>query len=180
MSKIGKNPIVIPQDITVTVEDDTVSVKGPLGTLSQQLPPAISVELVDSQVRVKRANDRIRTKAFHGLARAVLANMVKGVKDGWEKKLELVGTGYRAQMAGTKINLSIGFSHPVILDPPVGITFAVDGQQKIIIKGVDRQLVGQTAASIRKVRPPEPYKGKGIRYEGEVIRRKAGKAAKSA
>lgn len=179
MSKIGKNPISLPTGVAVQINDDVVQVTGPLGSLQMTMPIAISAEMAENELVVKRRNERIKTKAFHGLARAVLANMVKGVQEGWEKRLELVGTGYRAQMAGNKINLSIGFSHPVVLTPPAGITFSMDGQQKIIIKGTDRQLVGQTAASIRMIRPPEPYKGKGIRYEGEQVRRKAGKAAKA-
>jgi len=176
VSRIGKKPISLPAGVKVTVDGNTVTVQGPKGTLVQTLPEEITLAQEDNQVLVQRANDGKQQRAFHGLSRALIANMVEGVTNGFEKKLELVGVGYRAQMQGKKLVISIGFSHPVEVDAPEGIEFEVPAPTRITIKGIDKQLVGNTAAHIRAIRKPEPYKGKGIKYENEYIRRKAGKA----
>ncbi len=176
MSRIGKKPISLPVGVKVTVDGNTVTVQGPKGTLEQILPEGITISQEDNQVLVERANDNKQQRAFHGLTRALIANMVEGVTNGFEKKLELVGVGYRAQMQGKKLVISIGFSHPVEIDASEGIEFEVPAPTRITIKGIDKQLVGNTAAHIRAIRKPEPYKGKGIKYENEYIRRKAGKA----
>ena len=153
-----------------------VTVKGPKGTLSQAIPQGITVARQDDQIVVERPNDNKQNRSYHGLTRALVANMVQGVSDGFERKLELVGVGYRAQLQGKKLVINIGFSHPVEVDPPEGIEFEVPAVTKITVRGIDKQLVGNTAAVIRDIRRPEPYKGKGIKYENEVVRRKAGKA----
>lgn len=176
MSRIGKKPISLPKDVKFSVEGNVITVKGSKGSLSQQLPADISVQQEDDQLIVARPSDDKQTRAFHGLSRALIANMVEGVTNGFEKKLELVGVGYRAQMQGKKLVINIGFSHPVEVEPPEGIEFEVPAVTKITVKGIDKQLVGNTAAHIRAIRKPEPYKGKGIKYENEVIRRKAGKS----
>ncbi len=176
MSRIGKKPISLPAGVKVTVDGDTVTVQGSKGTLVQTLPEGITINQEDNQLVVQRANDSKQTRAFHGLTRALIANMVEGVTNGFEKKLEMVGVGYRAQMQGKKLVISIGFSHPVEIDAPEGIDFEVPAPTRITIRGIDKQLVGNTAAHIRAIRKPEPYKGKGIKYENEYIRRKAGKA----
>ena len=176
MSRIGKKPISLPAGVKVTVDGNTVTVQGPKGTLTQALPEEITITQEDNQILVQRANDDKQQRSFHGLSRALIANMVEGVTNGFEKKLELVGVGYRAQMQGKKLVISIGFSHPVEVDAPEGIEFEVPAPTRITIKGIDKQLVGNTAAHIRAIRKPEPYKGKGIKYENEFIRRKAGKA----
>lgn len=176
MSRIGKKPISLPVGVKVTVDGNTVTVQGSKGTLEQILPEGITISQEDNQVLVERANDNKQQRAFHGLTRALIANMVEGVTNGFEKKLELVGVGYRAQMQGKKLVISIGFSHPVEIDASEGIEFEVPAPTRITIKGIDKQLVGNTAAHIRAIRKPEPYKGKGIKYENEYIRRKAGKA----
>ncbi len=176
MSRIGKKPISLPAGVKVTVDGNIVTVQGPKGTLVQTLPEGITITEEDNQVLVQRANDNKQQRAFHGLTRALIANMVEGVTNGFEKKLELVGVGYRAQMQGKKLVISIGFSHPVEIDAPEGIEFEVPAPTRITIKGINKQLVGNTAAHIRAIRKPEPYKGKGIKYENEHIRRKAGKA----
>ncbi len=176
MSRIGKQPIVMPKGVSLTIENDVATVKGPKGILTQAISPDIIVEQEEGQVLVKRNSDAKQYRALHGLTRALLANMVNGVTNGFEKKLELVGVGYRAQMQGKKLVISIGFSHPVEIDPPEGIEFEVPAVTKITVKGIDKQLVGNTAAHIRAIRKPEPYKGKGIKYENETIRRKVGKA----
>ena len=176
MSRIGKKPISLPAGVKVTVDGNIVTVQGPKGTLAQTLPEGITITEEDNQVLVQRANDNKQQRAFHGLTRALIANMVEGVTNGFEKKLELVGVGYRAQMQGKKLVISIGFSHPVEIDAPEGIEFEVPAPTRITIKGINKQLVGNTAAHIRAIRKPEPYKGKGIKYENEHIRRKAGKA----
>ena len=176
MSRIGKKPISLPAGVKVTVDGNIVTVQGPKGTLVQTLPEGITITEEDNQVLVQRANDNKQQRAFHGLTRALIANMVEGVTNGFEKKLELVGVGYRAQMQGKKLVISIGFSHPVEIDDPEGIEFEVPAPTRITIKGINKQLVGNTAAHIRAIRKPEPYKGKGIKYENEHIRRKAGKA----
>jgi len=176
MSRIGKKPISLPAGVEVKVDGNQVTVKGPKGTLTQKIPRGISVVQEGKEVWVMRASDSKEHRAFHGLSRALIANMVEGVTKGFEKKLELVGVGYRAQLQGKKLVISVGFSHPVEVEPPEGIEFEVPAATKITIKGIDKQLVGNTAAHIRAIRKPEPYKGKGIKYENEVIRRKAGKS----
>lgn len=180
MSKIGRLPITIPAAVTLTVSGHVVNVKGPKGELSYTLQPKIKVEVTGDQLVVTRGSEDKPVRALHGLTRALLANMVTGVTDGFSKTLELVGTGYRARLSGSKLVLSLGFSHEVEFEAPVGITIKVEGTNLITISGFDRQLVGEVAAKIRSFRKPEPYKGKGIRYQNEVVRRKAGKAAKGA
>lgn len=176
MSRIGKKPISLPAGVEVSIKDNAISVKGPKGVLEWDLPEDITVAQEGNELVVKRPGDLKKHRALHGLSRALLANMVQGVSAGFEKKLELVGVGYRAQMQGKRLVISIGFSHPVEVDPPEGIEFEVPAVTRITVKGIDKQLVGNTAAHIRAIRKPEPYKGKGIKYENEVIRRKAGKA----
>lgn len=176
MSRIGKKPISLPAGVKVMVDGNIVTVQGPKGTLVQTLPEGIGITQEDNQVLVQKADDNKQQRAFHGLTRALIANMVEGVTNGFEKKLELVGVGYRAQMQGKKLVISIGFSHPVEIDAPEGIEFEVPAPTRITVKGINKQLVGNTAAHIRAIRKPEPYKGKGIKYENEHIRRKAGKA----
>jgi len=172
-------PIPLPKDVQVHIEGTQVTVKGPKGELSRRIRPEISVEQADGQLVFSRPSDQPRHRAMHGLTRTLVDNMVKGVSEGFSKTLEMQGVGYRAQMQGTDLVLAIGFSHPVQIPPPPGIEFEVDGTTRIVIKGISKEQVGQTAADVRKVRPPEPYKGKGIRYLGEYVRRKAGKAGKA-
>ncbi len=176
MSRIGKKPISLPKGVEIKLEDNVVTVKGPRGELSQRLPAEIGLNISDEEILITRPSDAKQHRAYHGLSRALVANMVEGVTKGFEKKLELVGVGYRAQMQGSKLSLTVGFSHPVIIDAPEGIEFEAPTVTKITVKGIDKQLVGNTAAHIRAIRKPEPYKGKGIKYENEVIRRKAGKS----
>lgn len=176
MSRIGKRPVTIPTGVSVEINDHLVVVKGPKGQLSREFRPEVSLVMEENEITVNRANDEKFVRSLHGLSRTLLSNMVVGVSTGFTKQLELVGVGYRAQMAGSKLVLNMGYSHPVEFDPPKGIEFAVDGTNKVRVMGIDKQLVGDLAADIRAVRPPEPYKGKGIKYQGEVIRRKAGKA----
>lgn len=178
MSRIGKKPVDLPQGVEVTIEEDVLTVKGNKGTLSRTIPSGIQVKKVENQLLVERASDGRQHRSLHGLVRSLIANMVHGVTTGFERKLELVGTGYRAQMQGKKLILTVGYSHPVEIDPPEGIEFEVPAAARITVKGIDKEKVGNTAATIRDVRRPEPYKGKGIKYENEVIRRKAGKAGK--
>jgi len=177
MSRIGNAPISIPDGVTVTIEPARVAVAGPLGTLQQQVPSRMKIEQRDTELVVKRPTERGEDRALHGLTRTLVANMVQGVTQGFEKKLEIQGVGYRAALKGTDLELSVGYSHTVTIKPRTGITFEVPTPTEIVVKGTDKQMVGQTAAEIRKVRPPEPYKGKGIRYEGEYVRRKVGKRA---
>ena len=177
MSRIGKAPITIPDGVTVTIEPARVAVAGPLGSLQQQVPTRMKIEHADGVVTVTRPTERGEDRALHGLTRTIVANMVEGVTKGFEKKLEIQGVGYRAQLKGSDLELNVGYSHPVLIKPRVGITFDVPTPTEIVVKGTDKQMVGQTAAEIRKVRKPEPYKGKGIRYEGEYVRRKVGKRA---
>jgi large subunit ribosomal protein L6 len=177
MSRIGKRPIEIPSGVTVSIDPGRVAVAGPLGTLQQQVPQRIAIEQQDGQIVVTRPTDRGEDRALHGLTRTLVANMVEGVTKGFEKRLEIQGVGYRAALRGADLELSVGYSHPVLVKPRQGITFDVPAPTQIVVKGTDKQQVGQTAAEIRKVRPPEPYKGKGIRYEGEYVRRKVGKRA---
>lgn len=177
MSKIGRVPISIPNGVTVTVESDQIVVKGPKGELSTPLVKGISVAVQENEVVVTRANDEIQTKALHGLIRSLVKNTIEGVSNGYKKTLKLVGTGYRVSQKGQGISLSVGFSHPVDVVPVNGVKVTVEGQDTIHVEGIDKQAVGQMASNIRKVRPPEPYKGKGIRYENEEVRRKQGKTA---
>ena len=179
MSRIGKLPVKIDAGVTITADDSNVLTdKGPKGTLSQQMHPDMQIEQDNGVLTVKRPSDDKAHRALHGLTRSLIHNMVVGVTAGFEKKLEIVGTGYRAQLQGKNLVLNMGFSHPVEFHPPEGITFEVPAPNKISVKGIDKQAVGQIAANVREVRPPEPYKGKGIRYEGEVVLRKEGKAGK--
>ena len=179
MSRIGKLPISVQKGVQVEVQGQDVKVKGPKGELSRTFPQGVTVNLDDSTLTVGRADDTKRTRALHGLARSLLNNMVIGVSDGYTRTLELQGVGYRATQAGQKVSLAVGYSHPVEVDPPDGIALEVEGNTKVHVRGIDKELVGQVAANIRKVRPPEPYKGKGIRYLDERVRRKAGKAGKA-
>lgn len=179
MSRIGKQPVPIPAGVEVNVGDSEVVVKGPKGQLSQPLLPGIRINVDNGHVVVERTSDEKRHRAMHGLARSLVANMVEGVTKGYQKNLELKGVGYRAQMQGKNLVLSVGYSHPVEIAPPEGIELEVPQPTKIVVKGIDKQLVGQVAANIRAVRPPEPYLGKGIMYEGERIRRKAGKSGRA-
>ena len=178
MSRIGKEPVPIPSGVDVALADGTVTVKGPKGELSQAVPEGITVEIADGQVVVTRASDHRRHRALHGLTRSLIANMVTGVTDGYSKSLEIVGVGYRAQARGNNaLVIQAGYSHPIEITAPEGVTFEVPSPTRITVSGADKQVVGQVAADIRAVRKPEPYKGKGIRYAGEQVRRKAGKAA---
>ena len=177
MSRIGKKPIEIPDGVEVDVKPGEVTVKGPRGELSQRVDPGISLELEDGTLVVKRPTDRGEHRALHGLTRSLVANMVEGVTTGFEKRLEIQGVGYRAQLKGRNLELALGYSHPVPIEAPTGIEFEVPQPTRIVVKGIDKQLVGEIAANIRKKRPPEPYKGKGIRYEGEYVARKVGKRA---
>lgn len=178
MSRIGKQPIPVPSGVEVVINGNEVTVKGPKGTLTQTFDKDMIIELEDGAIVVKRPSDERRHRSLHGLTRTLIANMVQGVSEGFSKELEIVGVGYRAALKGSDLDLSLGFSHPVIVKPEEGITFEVPAPTKIIVKGIDKQRVGQVAAEIRKIRPPEPYKGKGVRYAGEQVRRKLGKAAK--
>ena len=180
MSRIGKQPVPIPDGVTVEVQDGSVSVTGPNGALSQAVDRDIKVSVVEGEVRVERPTDEREHRSLHGLYRSLIANMVEGVTKGFERRLEIQGVGYRAAMKGSGLELQLGFSHPVEFPAPEGITFEVPAANRITIRGIDKQLVGETAARIRRIRKPEPYKGKGIRYEGEYVRKKAGKAAKGA
>jgi large subunit ribosomal protein L6 len=178
MSRVGRQPIPIPATVKVHIEGDRVTVTGPKGELSRQLHPDIAIQLDDGQLLVSRPSDRPQHRSLHGLTRSLLANMVAGVSEGFTKMLELHGVGYRARMEGQKLVLQVGYSHPVEIAPLPGITLAVEGTSRVMVQGINRELVGQVAADIRAVRPPDPYKGKGIRYQGERVRHKAGKAGK--
>ena len=178
MSRIGKKPIEIPQGVEVKIEGQRVTAKGPLGEESVEVRPEIAVKIEDNHVILTKVGESRETDALYGLFRTLVANAVHGVKEGFEKKLEIQGVGYRAQMQGTTLNMQLGYSHPVDIVPPKGITISVEANTKITVKGSNKQTVGDVAAEIRGKRPPEVYKGKGIRYEGEYIRRKAGKAGK--
>ena len=177
MSRIGKTPIEIPAGVSVSLSPGRVMVNGPLGELSQQVPQRISIEQRDGQLVVTRPTERGEDRALHGLTRTLVANMVEGVTKGFEKALEIQGVGYRAAMRGSDLELSVGYSHSVVKKAPQGISFDVPAPTQVIVKGIDKQSVGQVAAEVRAVRPPEPYKGKGIRYQGEYVRRKIGKRA---
>jgi len=184
MSRIGKAPIKLPQGVEVNIDDSRVTVKGPKGELSRDLRPEMKVSVVDGEVIVERPSDSKPHRAFHGLTRTLVANMVEGVTNGFQKTLQIQGVGYRAQLTGDKLTVQVGLSHPVEVTPKPGIQFEV-GQDTntrtpfIIVRGMDKEVVGQQSAEIRKIRPPEPYKGKGIRYSDEIVRRKAGKAGKA-
>ena len=180
MSRIGRLPIPVPNSVQLEIgEGNFVRVKGPKGQLEQQMPVAMMLEQEGDILTVKRPSDHRQHRALHGLTRSLLSNMVVGVTDGFKKDLEIVGVGYRAAKDGNVLVLQVGFSHPVRMDPPAGINYAVEGTNRVSVQGIDKQLVGEMAAQIRRVRKPEPYKGKGIRYAGEQVRRKAGKAGKA-
>jgi len=176
VSRIGRLPVPIPDGVTCAIKGVHVKVKGPKGTLERDFNPEIGIAEEDGQIVVTRPSDKQEHRAQHGLTRALIANMVTGVSQGFEKVLTIQGVGYRASMQGKSLNLSVGFSHPVVMEPPEGIAFTVEGTQTIRVSGIDKELVGQTAANVRAWRKPEPYKGKGIRYENEYVRRKVGKA----
>lgn len=178
MSRIGKLPVPVPTGVDVTIDGAAVTVKGPKGTLQHTVASPIVAELGESVVDVKRPNDERVSKSLHGLTRTLIANMVEGVTKGYEKKLEIVGTGYRVVQKGSDLEFALGFSHPVVVSAPEGITFAVESPTKFSVSGISKQQVGEVAANIRKIRKPEPYKGKGVRYAGELVRRKAGKTGK--
>ncbi|MFO7272251.1 50S ribosomal protein L6 [Sphaerobacter thermophilus] len=178
MSRIGNLPIPIPAGVEVQIDSGVVRVKGPKGELEQRVHPAMRFERENGTLLVRRPSDERQFRALHGLTRTLVANMVHGVTEGYRKDLEIHGVGYRAQLEGKTLVLSLGFSHPVRIDPPEGITFVLESPTRIGVQGIDKQLVGEIAARIRRVRPPEPYKGKGVRYLGERVRRKAGKAGK--
>jgi large subunit ribosomal protein L6 len=177
MSRIGRQPIPVPAGVLVSVDPGRVTVSGPKGELRSAVPQRMKIEQEGGVITVSRPTERGEDRALHGLTRTLVANMVEGVTKGFEKRLEIQGVGYRATMAGTTLELQVGYSHPVRITPRQGIEFEVPAPNQVIVRGIDKQLVGQTAAEIRKVRPPEPYKGKGIRYEGEFVRRKVGKRA---
>jgi large subunit ribosomal protein L6 len=177
VSRIGKQPVLIPDGVDVNLSGTTLTVKGPKGTLTQEIHPDITINVADGEVTVSRPDDERENRALHGLFRSLIANMVTGVTDGYTRRLEIHGVGYRAAMAGSGMTLQMGFSHSVQVEAPDGITFEVASPTRIAVSGADKQLVGQVAANIRAIRKPEPYKGKGIRYENEQIRRKSGKAA---
>lgn len=178
MSRIGKMPVPVPDTVSVTVEGPLVTVTGPRGTLVRRFPDAVAIDVADGAATVSRSGDGREARALHGLSRALLNNMVVGVSDGFSRQLEIVGVGYRVALKGSDLEMQLGFSHPVAFPAPAGITFEVPDPTRIVISGIDKEAVGQVAADIRKIRPPEPYKGKGIKYAGERIRRKAGKAGR--
>jgi large subunit ribosomal protein L6 len=179
VSRIGRMPIPVPQGVTVDIKKNIVLVKGPKGELSRTFDPDMQIKLEDNQVIVQRPTDQRQHRALHGLTRALLNNMVEGVSKGFSRRLRIEGVGYRAEQQGESLVLNVGYSHPVVIEPPPGISFEVEkGYRSLVVSGIDKELVGEMAARIRRVRPPEPYKGKGIQYDGEYIRRKAGKAGK--
>ena len=178
MSRIGLAPIALPKGVDITINDQVVNVKGPKGALDVELPEPITVAVEDDEIKVSRPDDDRKNRALHGLARSLVNNAVVGVTEGYTKKMEIFGVGYRVQQKGKDLEFSLGYSHPILIKAPEGITFAVDGATKLSVSGIDKQLVGQVAAYIRRLRKDDPYKGKGIRYEGEQIRRKVGKTGK--
>lgn len=178
MSRIGKKPVPIPKGVTVTIDGQKVTVKGSKGELSREMPDSITFSQEGDEIIVKQKNDSRVARQCYGLTRSLIANMVEGVSSGYEKKLEIQGVGYRASLQGQKLVMALGYSHPVEFEPPPGITFAVEKNTNLTVSGIDKEVVGNTAARIRAARPPEPYKGKGVRYAGEQIRRKAGKSGK--
>ena len=177
MSRIGKQPIPVPSGVEVSIEPERVTVKGPKGELAERVSRDIAVKQEDGEILVSRPTDRGEHRALHGLTRSLIANMVEGVTNGYEKRLEIQGVGYRAQLQGNRLVLALGYSHPVEFDAPAGIDFEVPQPTRVVVRGISKQVVGEVAANIRKQRPPEPYKGKGIRYEGEYVMRKVGKRA---
>jgi large subunit ribosomal protein L6 len=178
MSRIGRLPIEIPSGVDVSIDGASVTVKGPKGSLAHTVPQPLSVAIEDGKVLVSRPDDERVSKSLHGLTRTLIANNIIGVTQGYTKGLEVVGTGYRVQARGANVEFALGFSHPVVVEPPAGISFAVEGNNRLTVSGIDKQAVGETAANIRKIRKPEPYKGKGVRYAGENVRRKPGKSGK--
>lgn len=178
MSRIGKRPVVIPAGVEVSIDGQDVSVKGPKGVLRHTVATPITIERTDGEVTVGRPDDQRESRSLHGLTRTLIANMVQGVTTGYERKLEIVGTGYRVLARGQNLEFALGYSHPISVEAPEGIAFVVDGPSRVAVQGIDKQQVGQVAANIRRLRKPDPYKGKGVRYEGERIRRKAGKAGR--
>ncbi|CAI8285250.1 MAG: 50S ribosomal protein L6 [Cellulomonadaceae bacterium TMED98] len=178
MSRIGRLPITVPGGVTVSQEDRRVTVKGPKGELQLTIPDPIEIVIEDSTVTVSRPDDERESRALHGLVRTLINNNITGVTEGFQKTLEVVGTGYRVAAKGQSLEFALGYSHSITVDPPEGVTFSVEGNDKVTVSGIDKQAVGEAAANIRKLRKPEPYKGKGVRYEGEYVRRKAGKAGK--
>ncbi|SFN93758.1 50S ribosomal protein L6 [Mycetocola miduiensis] len=178
MSRIGRLPIEIPAGVTVAVDGSVVSVKGPKGELMLTVASPIEATVEDNQVLVTRPDDERESRSLHGLTRTLISNQIIGVTQGYTKGLEVVGTGYRVAQKGSSVEFALGFSHPVLIEPPAGITLTVEGNNKLTVSGIDKQAVGEAAANIRKIRKPEPYKGKGVRYAGEIVRRKAGKAGK--
>lgn len=180
MSRVGKKPIVLPKGVTVDIHENTVKVKGPKGELARSFAPEIQIALENGEVVVRRSSDARQVRALHGTTRAILNNMVTGVSQGFTKALQVEGVGYKAEVKGKQLVMSLGYSHPITVEPPPGISFAWDEKARLItVSGIDRELVGQVAADLRAWRPPEPYKGKGLRYQGEKIKRKAGKAGKA-
>jgi large subunit ribosomal protein L6 len=177
MSRIGKQPIEVPSGVNIAISPGRVQVNGPLGELSQNVPSRMQIEHAEGTLTVRRPTERGDDRALHGLTRSLLANMVEGVTNGFQKRLEIQGVGYRAALRGTDLELNVGLSHPVVIKPPQGVSFEVPDATTVLVKGIDKQQVGEIAAQVRKTRPPEPYKGKGIRYEGEYVRRKVGKRA---
>ena len=180
MSRIGRRAIEIPSGVSVEQSNGEIHVRGPKGALARRMPPAVNMQVADGKLNFNRTEERKTARAFHGLARAMVANMVRGVTLGFTRELQIEGVGYRAEVAGKKLTLALGFSHPVVREVPEGLTVSVDGTTKIKVEGIDRDQVGQFAAELRSIRPPEPYKGKGVRYSDERIRRKVGKAGASA
>jgi large subunit ribosomal protein L6 len=178
MSRIGRLPVTVPAGVDIAIEGQTVRVKGPKGELSHVVAEPITIEQDDAVIEVKRPDDARTSRSLHGLTRSLINNMVLGVTEGYEKKLEIHGTGYRVLARGSNLEFALGYSHPITVEPPAGITFAVENQTRFSVQGIDKQLVGEVAANIRKLRKPDPYKGKGVRYAGEQIRRKVGKAGK--
>ncbi len=178
MSRIGRMPIDVPAGVTVTIDGQDVAVKGPKGELSLTVATPIEVSLEEGQVLVTRPDDERASRSLHGLTRTLIANQITGVTEGYSKGLEVVGTGYRVAAKGSAVEFALGYSHSITVEPPAGISFEVEGNNKLTVKGIDKQAVGEVAANIRKLRKPEPYKGKGVRYAGEVVRRKAGKSGK--
>lgn len=178
MSRIGKMPIPVPAGVEVKIDGQAVDVKGPKGTLSHTVPSPITIVLEDGNIIVTRPDDERNSRSLHGLTRTLIANNIEGVTKGFTKGLEIVGTGYRVTVKGSGIEFALGYSHPILVEPPSGISFQVEGNTKITVVGIDKQAVGEVAANLRKLRKPEPYKGKGVRYAGEVVRRKAGKSGK--
>jgi len=178
MSRIGRLPIDVPAGVTITIDGQKVAVKGPKGELALIVKAPIAVALEEGQLLVTRPNDERESRSLHGLTRTLIANQIVGVTDGYTKGLEVVGTGYRVTAQGSSVEFALGYSHSITVDPPAGISFAVEGNNKLVVSGIDKQAVGEVAANIRKLRKPEPYKGKGVRYAGEIVRRKAGKSGK--